>query len=144
MELYGEVELTRTAKAAYISMYNEAQQYADDRSNAKVALFNAVEKAIDSVIPANPCDPRRALVGAASMLYTIDLGSVYLYYLVIGVDDDEPESKIIVLHIETSKTHPDLSWLKNPTCRNEVVQLLDSFGIDGSAFLNNQPPFTVN
>jgi len=144
MQPYGEVELTSTAKAAYISLYDEAREYADDRSNAKVALFNAVEKAIDSVIPANPCDPRRTLVGSASMLYTIDLGAVYLYYLVVGVDDDEPEPRIIIIHIETSKTHPDLSWLKNPTFRNEVVQLLDSFGIDGSAFLNNQPPFSVN
>ena len=90
------IELSRTAKQAYLRILGEARACinAGDKSNAKVKHFRMLEEVLDGLIPHSPFDPNRALSGPLSSIFRLKKGRFRICY--IGCSR---RKKITVLYI---------------------------------------------
>jgi len=105
MEPSYPVDLTDTAKAAYVRIYMDAQHQIKkgDESGARVKLLRMVDECLDKIIPHDPFCPKRALSGALSSIYRVKKGRLRICYIASSL-----RQRIIVLFIaETPRKEGD-------------------------------------
>ncbi len=88
--------------------------------------YSAVETAIDGTLTNNPCDPRRALAGALSVIHKLPLGTISISYVIVS-------SKPSVIVLTISETEQDAAlrkWLTKAIKNGEADELLETLGID--------------
>jgi hypothetical protein len=128
MEQLYDVELTRPAKAAYLQLHEEAQAQLDagQSEHPAVTTINAVDEAIDTTLPNNPCDPARVLAGRLSFMYALPLDTVTICYTV-----NPGKLTVVVLTIcEVDQSRSVFKWLSNAIDKGEVDMLLASLGLN--------------
>ena len=126
-QLY-EVVLTKPAETAYLRLHAQAQVHlaAGRGKHPAVTTFNAVENALDSILPISPCDPSRALTGMLAVMYRLSLGAVFINYTV-----NPGKQAVVVLTISKPKqTRTIRRWLSNAIDTGAVNELLATLGID--------------
>ena len=92
------IHLTPQAEAEYTALQQRAKGPLSrgDSTNAHVKKLRMVDELIDKIIPNNPRDPSRALVGPLRNVYRVKKSRLRLCYIA------SPESKqIIILYISS-------------------------------------------
>ena len=101
------VELTPTAERVYKRAFKEAQECVKrgDATNAKVKHFRIIQEALDTIIPHDPFQAKRALSGTLAKIYRVKKGRIRICY--IGRSD---QKRIIVIYIsDTPRKEGDIN-----------------------------------
>jgi mRNA-degrading endonuclease RelE of RelBE toxin-antitoxin system len=78
-----KIELTATAEQSYERVYSEAKPHLDsgETSHRKVKLLRFIDECIDKIIPYDPFNAKRALVGALSNVFRVKKGRIRICYI---------------------------------------------------------------
>ena len=125
--MFYHVELTKVAEDAYDRFHTKAQYYTDRGMSHHPAVrrFNAVQKAIDDVLPVDPCKPERALAGVMSYLYVFRCRRVTIIYTV-----NEAKPAVVVQTISRQARNDSMrNWLCTGLENGELGPVLETLGI---------------
>lgn len=90
------VELTPTAEKVYHRAFEEAQQCVrrGDATNARVKHFRIIQEALETIIPHDPFNPKRALSGSLTNIFRVKKGRIRICYI-----GSSMRKRIVVLYI---------------------------------------------
>jgi hypothetical protein len=125
--MFYPVELTKVAEDAYDRFHAKAQHYEDigKPDHPAVLRFNAVQNAIEDVLPFDPCRPERALAGVMSYIYVLRRRSITIIYTV-----NEGKPAVIVQTISRPVRNDSMrNWLCTGIESGELMPVLETLGI---------------
>jgi mRNA-degrading endonuclease RelE of RelBE toxin-antitoxin system len=99
------LDLSEVAKQAYSRIWESARNQVDNGNQAgsHVKLLRLVDECLDTIIPHDPFNPKRALSGALSSVYRVKKGRIRICYVA-----SSQHSRITVLYIsETMRKEGD-------------------------------------